>query len=89
MNEKRLYIWQLADFLDARDKTMSGEELADHLNRNNFRTEYDTEYKGLRGIYTLIRRTYDWLHDDLELHAEASKVAGAFVKPDGSHAWDV
>lgn len=88
MNEKKLYIWQLADFLDARDKTMSAKELADHLNRNDMLTDYDTKYKGERGTYRLISMTYKWLKDELNLIDEASKVAGAFVKSDGSHAWD-
>lgn len=88
MNEKKLYIWQLADFLSNRDKKMSGEELAAHLNRNGIYTEYDSEYQGGRGIYTLIRNTYHWLHDDLGLTEEASKIADAFVKPDGTHAWE-
>lgn len=88
MNEKKMYIWQLADFLTSKNKIMSGEELAAHLNRNEIVTEYDSEYQGGRGVYTLIRTTYHWLHDDLQLPNEASKVAGAFVKPDGTHAWE-
>lgn len=87
MNKKRQYIWQLADFLCNQGKVMSGEELAAHLNRNGIFTEYDTEYQGGRGIYTLIRSTYHWLHDEMALEEEASKVAEAYVKPDGSHAW--
>ena len=31
MNEKKVYIWQLADFLSRYGMRMSGEELADHL----------------------------------------------------------
>jgi hypothetical protein len=66
---------------------MSGEELANHLNRNNFLTGYDTPYQGKRGIYKLIQETYKWLHDDLKLKSEADHVAAAFVKPDGSYAY--
>jgi hypothetical protein len=88
MNEKRVYIWKLASFLANSDKVMSGEELADHLNRNEFLTEYGSEYKGTRGTYTLIRQTWRWLHDELGLPTEAKHVAEAFVKPDGSYAYE-
>jgi hypothetical protein len=87
MNEKRTYIWKLATFLSNNDKVMSGEELADHLNRNEFLTEYGSEYKGTRGTYTLIRETWRWLNDELELPEEAEHVAKAFVKPDGTYAY--
>ncbi len=87
MNEKKVYIWRLASFLSMNDMTMSGEELADHLNRNEFLTSYGTEYQGGRGTYKLIRETYYWLHDTLTLPNEANHVASAFVKPDGTHAY--
>jgi hypothetical protein len=88
MNEKRVYLWQLASFLYNYDKKMSGEELADHLNRNGFQTEYNDDYHGGRGVYTLIRNTYNWLHDDLKFPEEAKKIALTFVKRDGTHAWE-
>lgn len=87
MNEKKLYIWHLADFLTHHNMRMSGEELADHLNRNNFMTQYGTEYQGGRGTYTLIRETCNWIQNDLHLPTEATKVAQAFVLPDGSYAY--
>jgi hypothetical protein len=65
---------------------MSGEELADHLNRNIFLTSYGTEYEGGRGTYKLIKETYHWLVK-LELQNEADKVAKSFVKPDGTFAY--
>ena len=89
MNEKKLYIWHLADFLSHHSMRMSGEELADHLNRNNFMTQYETEYQGGRGTYTLIRETWNWIQNDLNLPTEATKVAQAFVKPDGSYAYKI
>ena len=88
MNSKKTYLWQLAAFLHAHEMVMSGEELADHLNRNKFLTGYGEEYEGGRGIYTLIRVTWKWLHDDLGLEAEAMHVARAFVKPDGGYAYE-
>lgn len=87
MNDKKYYIWQLASFLNGFGMKMSGEELADHLNRNNFLTNYGTEYKGGRGTYKLIRETWNWLHNDLNLKQEADKIASSFVKPDGSYAY--
>lgn len=87
MNKKKLYIWKLADFLDANEKIMSGEELATHLNRNNFETSYGSHFEGKRGIYTLIKYTYDWL-TDMNLSSEASKVATVYVTKDGGYAYE-
>ncbi len=67
---------------------MSGEELAAHLNRNEFLTSYGTEYAGGRGTYTLIRKTWEWLEHDLGLPSEAEHVARAFVRPDGGYAYE-
>jgi hypothetical protein len=88
MNEKKNYIWQLASFLYSCKMKMSGEELADHLNRNNFLTSYGTEYQGGRGTYKLIRETYHWLESELNLPNEATKIADVYVKPDGTHAYE-
>ena len=88
MNEKKAYIWKLAAFLHSQSMVMSGEELAEHLNRNNFLTGYGTEYEGGRGTYTLIRETWKWLHDDLAMPREAEHVARAFVKPNGDYAYE-
>lgn len=88
MNEKKLYIWKLADFLSLHKMVMSGEELAKHLNRNNFMTSYGSKYKGGRGTYKLIKETWSWLNDDLKLKNEAKKVAGAFVQKDGSYPYE-
>lgn len=87
MKQKKVYVWRLAEFLDRNKMKMSGEELAEHLNRNNFLTEYGTQYEGKRGTYTLIHETWIWLNDDLGLDDEAKKVAEAFVKPDGTYAY--
>ncbi len=87
MNDKKIYIGKLAEFLHNQGMVMSGEELAEHLNRNKFLTSYGTKYQGGIGTYTLIRETWKWLHDDLELNKEANHVASAFVKPNGSYAY--
>jgi hypothetical protein len=87
MNAKKIYVWKLADFLDRNGMRMSGEELAEHLNRNSISTTYGGIYEGGRGTYKLISETWNWLNDDLELPDEARKVANAFVKPDGTYAY--
>jgi len=88
MNEKKLYVWKLGEFLFDHGMTMSGEELAEHLNRNKFLTSYGTEYAGGRGTYKLIRETWNWLENTLKLNKEAEKVAKAFVKPDGTYPYE-
>jgi len=88
MNEKKLYIWKLADFLFRNKMVMSAEELAEHLNRNDFLTSYGTEYAGGRGTYKLISETWSWLENELHFPTESAKIAKAFVKPDGSYAYN-
>jgi len=88
MNAKKVYIWKLADFLAQHSMRMSGDELADHLNCNKFLTGYGTAYEGGRGTYKLIHETWRWLHDELGLDDEAMKVAEAYVKADGSYAYE-
>ncbi|TCV20303.1 hypothetical protein EDC17_10029 [Sphingobacterium alimentarium] len=87
MNNKKYYIWQLASFLASHNMKMSGEELAEHLNRNNFLTNYGTTYQGGRGTYKLIKETWKWVQEDLNLSDEAEKIANSFVKPDGTYAY--
>ena len=88
MNSKKLYVWRLASFLNQYGMKMSGDELADHLNRNSFLTSYREEYQGGRGTYRLIGETWKWVNDDLGLKDEASKIALAFVKKDGTPPWE-
>ena len=85
MNQKKLYIWRLATFLHTNSMVMSGEELADHLNRNKFLTSYGTEYQGGIGTYHLISQTFKWLNNDLGLPKEAEHVYWAFVGADGQN----
>ena len=86
MIQNKLYIWKLASFINNNKMKMSGEELANHLNRNDFLTSYGSEYEGGRGTYRLIKETYWWAHDIIGKD-EAAKIAEAFVKPDGSYAY--
>jgi len=85
---KKSYIWKLAEFLYFHNMKMSGNELADHLNRNNILTNTNTQFEGGRGIYKLISATYNWIYDDLNLIEEAEKIAIAFVKTNGEPAFN-
>ncbi len=87
MKKKKYYIAQLGAFLASHKMTMSGTELADNLNRNGLSTSYGTEYQGGRGTYKLIRETWHWLNEQ-DLPDEAKKVADAFVKDDGTYAYE-
>jgi hypothetical protein len=85
--DKNEYIRRLANFLQHNGTTMAANELAEHLNRNNFKTSYETEYQGGRGTYTLIHATYDWLVS-IGQQDEANNVANVFPKPDGNYAFN-
>ena len=87
MNKKRFYIWRLAAFLSQYRMKMSGEELAEHLNRNSLLTGYGEEYGGKRGTYRLISETHRWVQEDLGLPEEGEKIAEAFTLPDGRYAY--
>lgn len=87
MNRKKLYIWRLAAFLNSSGMRMSADELAQHLNRNNFLTSYGQEFKGGRGTYRLIKQTWSWVNDDLGLPSKAQHIAEAFVDPSGNYAY--
>ncbi len=85
MNKKE-YISKLAHFLISTNTTMNVENLAEHLNWNGFKTNYETEYKGKRGTYTLIHSAYDY-YADKKMQNEADEIALAFKKPNGEYAY--
>lgn len=85
--DKKEYIGHLATALISNSKTMTGESLANHLNEIGFETSYGAEYTGGRGTYTLIHATYDWFVSNGN-PSTADKIAKAFVKPDGTFAYD-
>ena len=87
MDEKKLYLFELASFLDSHSMKMSGEELAQHLNRNEILTSYGTEYQGGRGTYAFIRHSYETFRE-AGLQTAADRIARVFVKPDGSYAYE-
>ena len=88
MNRKKLYIWQLAAFLDSHNMRMSAEELAEHLNRNKFMTQYGEEYKGGRGTHRLISKTTEWVRDELGLEDQAMEISRAYVTEAGTYPYD-
>lgn len=85
MNKKE-YITKLGEFLTDNKKTMSVPELAEHLNRNNFKTNYGSDFQGKRGTYTLVDAVYDELVDAGN-KLKADKVSAAFPKNDGTYAY--
>ena len=89
MNEKMLYIWRLATFLHSHGKHMSAQELVDPLDRNGFKVQRGTEHKKAgKGPFKIISATWHWVNDDLSLTEEAANIAQAYVKEDGTHAWE-
>jgi len=66
---------------------MSGDELADHLNRNSLTTQYGAKYEGKRGNYTLIKAIYAWLNEKQNLPLEAQKIAKVYVLPTAETAY--
>lgn len=84
-DKKYYYIEVLAVFLVLHGKTMTMKDLASHLTHNGFKTSYDTEYKGARGTFTLIKTVYDWANiKGLNKNA----VAIAFTDDDGNYAYN-
>jgi hypothetical protein len=85
--DKKEFIRRLANSLVANSKTITGIELANHLNLNNYKTNTGSLYEGKRGTYRLVTATYDWL-DAFGLQNEANNVALAFKKPNGEYAYN-
>jgi hypothetical protein len=81
------YVRRLANFLRSNGTIMAATELAEHLNRNGFKTTTGSEYEGGRGTYTLIHATYDWLVS-IKAPDDAENVAKAFSKPNGDYAYN-
>ncbi len=84
--DKKEYIGALAKFLNARKMKMSGYELAAHLNRNGFKTSYNTRYEGTRGTHKLIRDCYNH-YENLGKKDVAADIAESFTKENGEYAY--
>jgi hypothetical protein len=85
--DNKQYVLEVATVLNRAGATLPASELANIMNTFGRTTTYGTTYAGLRGTYTLIHATYDWL-DNQRRAADAEIVANAFTKPDGSYAYD-
>ena len=81
----RQYVRDLANSLSKHGSKRTVEQLAAYLNRRGLFSTHGKPYNGLRGTYTLVRATYQWLKKQ-GLSSEADKVAASFLRPDGSHA---
>jgi hypothetical protein len=88
MDKKKKYILKLATTLHSQGKKMTGQKLADNLNKNNFLTSYGTKYQGGRGTYKLIRETWNCLENKLNQTQDAKIVAETFVKANGAFAYN-
>lgn len=73
MNNKKYYIWQLSSFLASHNMKMSGEELTEHLHRNNFLRNYEQPTNVNEASTSLIKETWKWAQEDLNLSDEAKK----------------
>jgi len=87
MIEKREYLYRLSKFLKSENKVMSGSELVIHFNRNNILTEYGTQYGGGRGIYTLLRSTWNY-YMSIGQKKKAKVIAESFVNESGDYAYE-
>ncbi|WP_405223908.1 hypothetical protein [Dokdonia sp. Asnod1-B02] len=84
--DNKQYVLEIATVLNRASATLMASDLADIMNTFGRTTTYGTEYKGLRGTYTLIHATYDWLVAKGR-KPDADIVAVAFTKPDGTYAY--
>tara|TARA_R110002020_G_scaffold203325_4_gene406958 strand:+ start:3153 stop:3416 length:264 start_codon:yes stop_codon:yes gene_type:complete len=85
--DNKQYVLEVATVLNRAGVTLAASQLADIMNQFGRTTTYGAQYAGLRGTYTLIHATYDWLANRGD-QADADIVAQAFTKPDGSFAYD-
>ncbi|MCD6064955.1 MAG: hypothetical protein K0R82_2866 [Flavipsychrobacter sp.] len=77
------YVRDLANSLSKHGSKRTVDQLAGYLNRRGLFSTHGKPYNGLRGTYTLVRATYQWLKKQ-GLSTEAERVANSFIKPDGT-----
>lgn len=87
MSDVKETLAKLAGFLVDNDKHMSGEELADYLNRNDYKTTRGEEYKGGRGTFKLLSSLYDTFKKEGR-DEDAHNVARAFTKDNDDYAYE-
>jgi len=81
------FVEWVAEELKKRESFMSAPTLALLLNHLGYRTNYDCEYDGKRGIYNLISGTYHRL-ERASKSDRAKMVAEAFTKPNFDYAYE-
>lgn len=89
MIKKTKFIAELAKDLESRKETKTGQQLVDILNTKGFRTSYNTEYSGGRGIYRLLDAVYNRLKEESGEGegTDAHNVAVSFTDATGDYAW--
>ena len=87
MEAKKEFIARRANQLVTSKNKLHAQKLVEELNLNGHLTSYKSSFKGGRGVYTLIDKTYDSLVAE-NRQSEANDVANAFVNAYGHPAWE-
>lgn len=85
--DKFEFIEHIAEILFKRDMRMSISDLADLLNQEGYKTDYDTEYEGTRGTFRFVSAAYARMKAE---HGEyfANELAKCFVNDKGEYAYE-
>lgn len=84
---KRKFVADMAKYLVEHNLIMTGKELAEIMNLNDIRTQYDTEYFGGRGTYTLIRNIWNYYYEQKD-YIMAYYISRAFVDQNGKYPYE-
>lgn len=87
MEAKANFVADIAHALVNNNATMYVGTLVDILNHNKFTTQQGDQYMGGRGSYRLISTLYDYFKE-IGYQKAADDIAAAFVKADGSYAYE-
>lgn len=85
--KKANLVADIANALVKNNATMPVTILVEILNHNRFTTQRGDEYEGGRGSYRFISSLYDYFKE-IGYNQAADDVAAAFVKADGSYAYE-
>ena len=83
---KTTLIKEIAKNLVENDRTMTYDQLANHLNDIGHKTTYGTEYQGSRGVARLISTVYQDVSNSGDNNG-AENIANAFTDNNGNHPW--
>jgi hypothetical protein len=86
MSQTMQFVRDLAEELNRQGSRLPINLLAARLNAAGNSTTYGTPYRGGRGTYRLVSRTYFRL-SRLGRANEAAMVARAFTRPNGAYAY--